>query len=206
LDMTLWLAPRFKLIFATATALIFSGILALPSYSQQVVDPAAVRAETFSSSLLSASKRGEAKGARLHGLIEQSFNIPVMAQIAVGPGWSSMSATEHTAIVQALVRYTAARFEHDLGHFNGQKIVLDPAVQVRGPDHLIKGQLFEPGDAPVRLAYRIREYDGAWKIIDVFYDGVSQLATQRADFASSISSGATAFVKKLDEASAKLRV
>jgi phospholipid transport system substrate-binding protein len=201
----LWQAPRFKRRAAATAALVFSGMLALPSYSQTAIDPAAARAEVFSSSLLTASKRGEARSPRLHVLIEQSFNIPVMAQIAVGPSWSSMSAAEHTAIVQALVRYTAARFEHDLGHFNGQKIVLDPAVQVRGPDHLIKGQLFEPGDAPVRLAYRIREYDGAWRIIDVFYDGVSQLATQRADFASSISSGAAAFVKKLDEASAKLR-
>ena len=172
--------------------------------AQAVRDPASTRVEAFDSALLGVSKRGDAKSGRLHALVEQSFNIPVMAQIAVGPGWSAMSAAERGSIVAAMTRYTAARFEHDLGSSNGT-IALDAAVQVRGPDHLVKGQLLQPGEPPVRLVYRLREYGGAWKIIDIFFDGVSQLATERADFASSISVGAGVLVRKLDEASAKLR-
>lgn len=173
--------------------------------AQPMADAAFTRAETFDGALLAASRHGELKAAKFQSVIEQSFNLPVMAQIAVGPSWATMSGADRLAIVQAMTRYTAARFQHDLGTFNGQKIVLEPTVQVRGVDHLVKGQLLEPNETPVRLVYRLREYAGTWRIIDIFYDGVSQLATERADFAASLANGARTLVKKLDEASAKLR-
>ncbi len=196
------LGKRVPPVAAMVAALFLAALS--PAVAQPGADPAAARAEAFSTSLLAASKRTDAKAGRLHRLIEQSFNIPVMAQIAVGPTWATKSESEHAAIVEALTRYTAARFEHDLGQGSGQKIVLEPNVQVRGPDRLVKGQILEPGEPAVRLAYRLREYGGTWKIIDIFYDGVSQLATERADFASALTGGASALVRRLNDASVRL--
>jgi phospholipid transport system substrate-binding protein len=47
---------------------------------------------------------------------------------------------------------------------------------------------------------------GAWKVKDVYYNGgISQLATQRSDFASTLQSGgAKALVAKLDSLTDKL--
>ena len=48
------------------------------------------------------------------------------------------------------------------------------------------------------LFYRMREAGGTWKIVDVISGGVSNLALQRADLASTVQSGGvSALVKKL---------
>jgi phospholipid transport system substrate-binding protein len=44
----------------------------------------------------------------------------------------------------------------------------------------------------VSLLYRMRQTAGGWKIIDVYYDGVSQLTTRRADFAQPLATGGAA--------------
>ena len=51
----------------------------------------------------------------------------------------------------------------------------------------------------------MRDAGGTLKVIDVIYEFVSQLATRRSDFASTLTTGgAAALVKKLDEISDKL--
>jgi phospholipid transport system substrate-binding protein len=46
------------------------------------------------------------------------------------------------------------------------------------------------------LIYRLRESGGAWRIIDAVSGGVSQLAIQRADLATTIASGGAAGLAK----------
>jgi len=71
---------------------------------------------------------------------------------------------------------------------------------------LVKSRIVQAGEAPAALNYRLREYAGGWKIIDIYYEGVSQLATQRADFAGVLRTGGTsALVKRLDDLTASLR-
>ena len=62
------------------------------------------------------------------------------------------------------------------------------------------------GGDDVTLNYRMRQAGDAWKVIDVYYNGsISQLTTQRSDFASSLASGgAKALIAKLDAQSEKL--
>ena len=53
----------------------------------------------------------------------------------------------------------------------------------------------------------MHQTDGGWRIIDVFADGVSQIAVQRAEFASTVKAGgAAALAAKLNASDeAKLR-
>jgi phospholipid transport system substrate-binding protein len=52
----------------------------------------------------------------------------------------------------------------------------------------------------------MRESGGAWRILDVVAEGVSQLAVQRADLASTVSGGgAAALTKRLAQVDAKAK-
>jgi len=109
-------------------------------------------------------------------------------------------------VIGALTRYSAARLAQEFDSFTGQSCAVDAAVQTRGVDKLVKSRILQPGEAPAALNYRIREYGAAWKIVDIYYDGVSQLATERADFAAVLRSGGpAALVRRLDEVSALAR-
>jgi phospholipid transport system substrate-binding protein len=116
-----------------------------------------------------------------------------------------MSADEQAGLVKAFRRMTVASYARNFDVFKGQQFVTDAKVEVRGPDRLVKAQVIPAGEKPVNLTYRMRDAAGAWKVIDVIYEYVSQLATRRADFASTVASGgAPALIKKLDKISDNL--
>ena len=194
---------RYGQIAAVAAALALS---ATTGARATAADPAAARVESLCDGVIDVVKqsKGAAVSARAHRIqpmIEQHFNFEVMAQVAIGEPWAKMSGAERANVVAALTRYTSARYAKE---FDGQKCLVDPAVTTRGVDKLVKSQVVaSDGDSPVN--YRLREYGGTWKVIDVFYNGVSQLAVQRADFAQVLrTDGAPGLVAKLNALTAAL--
>ena len=89
--------------------------------------------------------------------------------------------------------------------FSGEKFTVDPKVETRGTDSLVRTTLVQPHDDPVAIAYRLRASGGSWKIVDVFYrNSISQLATRRSDFSRVLATGgAKALIRHLDELSTK---
>lgn len=167
------------------------GVAAAPP-----ADPAAARVETFDNALLAAMKEGPSAGAkarahRLAAPVEESFDLPTMTQYAVGPAWASMSEAQHRELIAAFTRYSVASYAHNFDSYSGQKFEVT-GVQTRGADKIVQARLASPHDAPVSLIYRMRQTPGGWKIIDVYYDNISQLTTRRADFAASLASGGAA--------------
>lgn len=199
-----WLA-KMGLAMAAACGL---WAATAPAWSAPPVDPAAARVAALCNGVLEAVKGGggaQGRARRIQPAIGEGFNLAVMAQFVAGPAWSRMSPADQAAVVAALSRYTAARYAQEFEGYSGQRCTVDPAVQVRGPDRLVKSQIVGGGETQ-QVNYRLREYGGAWKAIDVYYNGVSQVATERADFAGVLQAGgASALVAKLNELSAKVR-
>jgi phospholipid transport system substrate-binding protein len=51
----------------------------------------------------------------------------------------------------------------------------------------------------------MRQSDGVWKVVDVYYGAISQLTTRRSDFAAPLASGgAKGLIAHLETTSAKL--
>jgi phospholipid transport system substrate-binding protein len=193
-----------------ALAASVSTMLAGAAFAQSS-DPAAARIESFDSALIKTLQAGKAAGAAgrakvIGPAVEQTFDLAFMTRVAVGPDWTKMSADDQAALQKAFSRYTVANLAKNFSDYSGQKLDLDGAVVDRAPDKIVKTKLSSPGGSPVSLAYRMRQDGGTWKVIDVYYNGgISQLATQRSDFASTLSSGgAKALVAKLDSLTDKL--
>ena len=192
-----------KFLSALAALLIVG---AAPVFAHAETDPVIARIQTLDDALVAGAKAGTLSSPKVRETLRESFNLTVMAQVAVGAPWGTMSDKEHAAVVEAMSRYTEARYAREFRDFNNQTIVIDPVVQSRGPDRLVKAEIREKGEPPLKLGYRLREYNGQWRIIDVIYNGVSQLATQRSEFADTIrTGGAAALVKSLDQATARLK-
>lgn len=183
-------------------------MVALPAAAE--TDPAVARIEKFHDTLITAMKQGETLGTagrfkKIEGEIDKTFDFAVMTKFTVGPPWIKMSADEHKALTTAFRRMTIASYAHNFDVFKGQKFVTEPKAEDRAPDRLVKAQVLPEGEKPVNLTYRMRQAGGEWKVIDVIYEFVSQLATRRSEFASTVAAGgAPALVKKLDDLSDKL--
>ncbi len=191
---------------AVAAVLMAALCLVAPAVSHADTDPAVQRIQSLDDGLIGAARAHDLRSPKVRQLLEQSFNLPVMAQFAVGAPWATLTASERTGVLDALARYTEARYAYEFREFDTQTIVIDPVVQTRGLDRLVRAEVRTPGEAPMKIGYRLREYGGSWRIIDVIYNGVSQLATQRADFATALrTGGAAALIRSLDQSTAKLK-
>jgi len=184
--------------------------IAVAATSAVAGDPAAARIEGFDTALTSVMKQGPALGPkgrfhRLEPVVEDAFDLPLMTRFAVGAAWGQMSDADHQALIRAFGRLTAASYAHNFDRFAGERFEVDPTVQTRGPDKIVQAHLIPTDRGPVNLTYRMRLSGGQWKIVDVYYDAISQLTTRRADFAAPLAAGgAKGLLAHLDQASAKL--
>ncbi|MGI8841499.1 MAG: ABC transporter substrate-binding protein [Caulobacteraceae bacterium] len=193
-------------IFAAA----FLALVA-PAFARAApADPAAARIEAFDRALVDTMKAGPALGPagryrKLAPAVEGAFDLPVMTRFAVGPAWATMSEADRQALIGAFTRLTVASYAHNFDRFGGEKFDIDPAVQSRGADKIVRCRLTTSDGKTVNLLYRMHAAAGGWKIVDVYYGAVSQLTTRRADFAAPLASGgAKSLIAHLAATSAKL--
>jgi phospholipid transport system substrate-binding protein len=157
-------------------------------------DPAAIQVQTLNNSLLKSMQAGAAVSAterykQLEPVIEQVFALPLVTRLSVGPDWTTFSAEQQQALVGAFTRFTVANYVHNFHAYDGQKFEIDDNVSTRGEDKIVRTRVIPAHDLPVSLLYRMHEVGGVWKIIDVYSNGVSELALRRSDFATALASG-----------------
>ena len=169
-------------------------------------DPAAQQIVKFYAGLTDTMKHGKELGLQgrykqLTPIVEETFDMPVMAQLTVGPGWQMMSPDDRKAVVQAFDRLTIANYAKNFASFDGQKFAVDPNVKTRNEDKIVETKMTTADGKTIPFNYRMRMADGKWKIIDIYLNGyVSQVALRRSDFASTVaSSGASGLVKRIND-------
>ncbi|MBV8682371.1 MAG: ABC transporter substrate-binding protein [Caulobacteraceae bacterium] len=199
-----------RLRFATAIA---AAALALTpvAFAATPADPAAAKVDTFDNALIAAMKAGASAGAKgrereIAPAVQAAFDIPTMMRYAVGPSWNTMTEAQHTELSKAFERYTSANYAHNFDSYSGQKFIIQ-GVTTRGTDKIVQAQLTSPHGSTNNLIYRLHETPEGWKIIDVYYNGISQLTTRRSDFAAPLASGgASGLLSHLDALTAKLLI
>jgi phospholipid transport system substrate-binding protein len=199
-----------KTALSLALSIALASAALAPMAYAAPADPAAAKIDSLDASLIDAMKAGKAAGAQgrfklISPTVEAAFDLPAMLRVAVGPDWTKMAPDDQAALTTAYRRFAVANYAKNFDGYSGQKFVLSPDVLVRGADKIVSTQL-TGGGTDVSLKYRLRDSGSGWKVIDVFYNGsISQVTTQRSDFAAALASGgAKALTAKLNAQSEKL--
>lgn len=198
-------------IMRAGLALSFAVALATPVSSARAdaADPAVPAVQSFYATLLDCMKNAKTLGAqgrydKLKPSVERSFDLGTMVKYAVGPAWDSASAADQKALASAFARMTVAQYAGNFDGFDGEKFTVEPQAVLRGNDHYVKTALVAK-DQTVVFTYRMRQFGGQWKIIDILLEGsISQLSVYRSDFSATLTGGGPqALVKKLDRLAEK---
>ena len=186
--------------FAAADAL--GTVIAAPAQAQ-ATDPVA-RIGAYNDGIVSIMKARlglEARKDRFEALVREYYDMPVIAQLVVGPKWAGSSAPDRASAVAALTRHSAVSLARNFVSYGGEKFIVDPKPVERGASRIVKVRI--GGDT---LLYVMRQGPAGWKIIDVVAQGVSQLAVQRADVAAAVAAdGAGGLAKRLAKLDAAAR-
>jgi phospholipid transport system substrate-binding protein len=182
------------------------ALLAAPVVTPALADtdPAVTQIQSFYDTLLDSMKHGKALGLqgrynKLKPVVEQTYDLPLMTSLVVGSSWASIPASDQQALVAAFERMTIANYAKNFDNYSDEKFTVDPAAQVHGADKVVMSKLITGGQT-IPFNYRMRQSGGTWKVVDVYLNGfVSELATKRSDYGSTLSNGgAPALTKKLN--------
>ena len=196
---------RLKSVLLAAAALAFA--VAPAAAVAQADDPAAVQIDSFDNSLLQVMRQAKSLGVQgrfrtLEPVMARTFDLPTMTRFAVGPKWATASPGDQAALTKAFSRLAVSFFAKNFDDYSGQSFKIDPNVDTRGPDKLVRTHILSPHDKTEDLTYRMRQAaDGRWKVIDVYYkSSISQLAVWRSDFTSTMNAGGgSALARKIDD-------
>lgn len=194
-----------KSIWTKAFLLALTLFLAPLAPAGAETDPAAAQVQSFYEALLDSMKHGKELGVqgrynKLKPAVEQAYDLQTMTRFVVGPSWSTLSPADQQALTAAFERMTIANYAKNFDSYGGEKFTVDPTAQARGTDKIVMSKLVT-GNQTIPFNYRMRQSGGSWKIVDVYLNGsISELATRRSDFSSTVSSGgAPALIKKIND-------
>jgi len=196
--------------FPIRFALAGVALAASAPVAAQTADPARAQVQTLDDGLIAIMKGGSSLGtagraSRIGPVVDQTFDIPLITRLSVGPDWVKVAPADQTALVAAMRRMTVGQYATNFSSWSGHTITIDPRIETRGADKLVRTTLSAPKEEAVPIAYRLRQSGGKWRVIDVYYrNAISQLATRRADFASVFArGGAKALIARLDALATK---
>lgn len=182
-------------------SLTLTLLLAPVAVQAQASDPAVARVTAYGASIARVASAGlgpHAREERFLPVVREAYDLAGALALIAGPAWASASTEQRAAAVDAFARRSAA--EHAANFKSALAFKADPTPKPRGADRLVRAQV---GDEA--LIYRLRQSGGQWRILDVTARGVSQLALQRSDFASTVAAGGVpALTRKLDELAARV--
>lgn len=183
--------------FLIAAAALAIGNSVSPSFAaaQGTGDPKAI-VQGFYDALQDTMKHGEELGfdgryKQLEPVIHQTFDVPVMAKIAIGTEWTGFSADEKKRMLEAFDRYMVTTYAARFKTYKGQRFEVGDVKQPADDRTLVETKIIRSNGEPVALNYLFRpSADGHWKIIDIYLSGaISEMARMRSDFSATVTGG-----------------
>jgi phospholipid transport system substrate-binding protein len=195
-----------------ASALALCAALALPTQRAAAL-PAANGADTvryFYSTLLDTMRNGPQLGAqgryaKLAPAITQSFDIPFMTRLAVGPDWNTLNPAQQAQVIQAFSRYVVAVWAERFHQWDGEQLKVT-GEEASPAGTVILSQIVDSSGQPTHINYLMRQSSSGWQIADVYLDGtISELATRRSEFGSILrTQGINGLIQALNQKAAAL--
>jgi len=124
--------------------------------------------------------------ARLAPVVPRVFDIRYMTQLSIGPAWATLPEPQRQQVMQAFERYVTAVYAERFDKYAGERFeVIGEQATTYGT--MVKTQIIKTSGEPVTLNYLMVEGSGGPQIGDVYLTGtISELATKRADFSSTL--------------------
>lgn len=144
---------------------------------------------------------------RLEPVLNDVFAFATMARVATGGHWQTLSPDQRERLIEAFARFSVATYANRFNGYSGERFEIkseDPAA--RG-SMIVQSSIVTANNETIPLDYLLRQYDGVWKIVDVYLEGsISELATRRSEYTAILGGeGFDGLIDRLEDRIAALR-
>jgi phospholipid transport system substrate-binding protein len=115
--------------------------------------------------------------------------LPYIAEFALRRQWPSLSASERERFVEAFERLSVTTYASRFRGITADTFTLTGEKEAAGGRVQVDAAIVRPDADAVPLEYLLEQRDGAWRIINIVADGVSDLALKRAEYQRLLADG-----------------
>ena len=124
---------------------------------------------------------------RFRELLNEHFAVATIGRWVLGRYWNRATEKEQKEYLSLFEDLIVISYVDRFTSYSGEKLTVAKTVPATGNDLLVITNITRPQSSEsVEVGWRVREYDGSFKIVDVLVAGVSMGQTQRSEFSSVI--------------------
>lgn len=174
-------------------ALIPAASLADDEIVRVAHDDAQAHVQALADSALSILREEEVsldeRETTFRELLRAGFNLEAIGNLALARNRLDASPTELEEYHSLFAEFVLARYSMLMGGYAGESFTILDAQDSGRRDVMVLSEISRPGGDVLRAAWRVRDYDGAPKIIDVQVENISMVISQRDEFNAVIQRG-----------------
>jgi len=122
-------------------------------------------------------------------MLNNHFDKKLIHRAVLGKASKGASELELIRFGKAFDKHIVKVYASQLGVYSNQLFIIDKAFKKGKKDTIVSSHIEHETAPPLRIDWRLRDRGEGTKIIDIAIEGVSLLATKRADFGASIKKG-----------------
>ena len=120
---------------------------------------------------------------KVRKLLGENLAVKSIGQFVVGNAWRAATPEQRTDYQQLFTRFITLTYAKRLGGYAGEQFTITGVKQIgTKKDILVTTKINRPSGPPLIAGWRIRPYNGAFKILDVMVEGISMVVAQRSEF------------------------
>jgi phospholipid transport system substrate-binding protein len=130
----------------------------------------------------------ETKRAALRALISVGFELDVTSQFVLGKFWGRARTEQRAEFKGLFAEYLVNTYANHLNRYRIATLTVDTSNRVAENDFLVQTSIDSASDT-ANVVWRVRAWDGEYRIIDILIDRISLALTHRSEFASVVQRG-----------------
>jgi len=153
--------------------------------------------------IIKTTTAGPARQAAILKVLQTRFDMPLMAQTALGIHWAKTTPEQQARFLKATETAEARAYSERFGQYLGQTLAVGKTTTRPNGISIVDSRLNQSNGQPIKLEWEVRQGAQGPRITDVKVEGVSMVMTRRSDFNSYIQSNGGKVQPLIDELEAK---
>lgn len=161
--------------------------VALSSSSSEPENPERV-IEKLQSSLLQVMREGdklsyEGRFKFLEPIIDESHDLNLIIRTILGATyWSQLGKEQQDLIAETFRKLSIATYAGRFNQYEGEQFQIVEQRALPREQVLVRSRLTKSDGGTVNFDYVLHQADGHWRIANILFDGVSDLAIKRGEY------------------------
>lgn len=155
--------------------------------------------------IIKSTTPGPARQAAIQRVLQTRFDLPYMAQVALGTHWARTTPDQRARFIKATETAEARAYSDRFGKYGGETLIVGKTVNRPNGVAIVESQIDQSNGRPIKLDWEVRQTASGLRITDVKIEGVSMVMTRRSDFNSYIQRNGGSVQPLIDELESRAR-